>query len=142
VNASGDLQDLVSLVYLNTIKIPVPAAIAGGLTLKDVDDIRAHGPYTRLFCTMKPLLEPSKVEADMDKWFLQTMRYVKQACNLERASYHESHSLLPVVPVRDGSRVPCIVRIFSQRGAPPHPFGRGAAAHPFSKKEIRSARAQ
>jgi len=67
------------VVYLNTIKIPVRAATAGGLTLEDVDDIRTHGPYTRLFCTMKPLLEPSKVEADMDKWFLQSMRYVKQA---------------------------------------------------------------
>ena len=67
------------MVYLNTIKIPVRAATAGGLTLEDVDDIRTHGPYTRLFCTMKPLLEPSKVEADMDKWFLQSMRYVKQA---------------------------------------------------------------
>ena len=49
VDASGDLIDLISMVIINSIQLPIPNLLAGGLTQAERNSLFATGPYTKPF---------------------------------------------------------------------------------------------
>ena len=79
VDSSGDLVDLVSMVYVNTIKTPLPFMLAGGLTPNEIALLDAQGPYTRPPLRVKLCLEPETVKASLVTFFKESMGFVKQA---------------------------------------------------------------
>lgn len=77
VNASGDLVELVSTVLVNFMKIPVPQSL-GGLTPPEVLSLRDTGPFTRDPMRVKLILDPDDTRQRLDKWFVESMEFVKQ----------------------------------------------------------------
>ena len=79
VNASGDLVDLVSMVVVNSVTIPVPSLLAGGISPELANELHTTGPYSRPMTNILPLLEPTRVQAlkytfmkDVGQWITDT----------------------------------------------------------------------
>ena len=81
VSASGDLVDLISMVIVNSIKIPVPESLAGGVSRELANSLQTTGPYCLPLTNIVPLLEPDRVQAltykfmkEAGQWILNTSR--------------------------------------------------------------------
>lgn len=82
VDASGDLVDLVSVVYLNMVRIPLPHSLGGALNFQDIKQIEQHphGPYTRDPHRVKNVLDPMVVKVALEEWMKESMSLIKQVC--------------------------------------------------------------
>ena len=63
VNASGDLVDLVSMVVVNSVTIPIPSLLVGGIPRALSNALHTTGPYSRPLTNIVGLLEPDRVKA-------------------------------------------------------------------------------
>jgi hypothetical protein len=77
VDASGDLVDLVSFVFVNVMKIPVPYALSP-LTPEETLELKESGPYTRAPDLIKLVLNPVAVKASVVEMFGEMLGFVKQ----------------------------------------------------------------
>ena len=81
VSASGDLVDLVSMVIVNSVTIPVPSRLAGGISMELANELHTTGPYTRPFTNIIPLLEPDHVKALSYKLMKETGGWIQATSN-------------------------------------------------------------
>lgn len=77
VDASGDLIELVSFVFVNVMKIPIPYSLAP-LTPEEILLLQEKGPYTRPPARIKLVLDPTAVKASLAELFIESMGFVKQ----------------------------------------------------------------
>ena len=57
VDASGDLVDLISMVIVNSVKVPLPASLGGGISIQPTPiRCKAPGltPYPSQICSSRP----------------------------------------------------------------------------------------
>ena len=85
VDASGDLIDLISFVFVNVIKTPVPYALAS-LTPAETLDLKETGPFTRPPANIKIVLHPDAVKASVVEMFQEMLSFVKQMMKRARVT--------------------------------------------------------
>ena len=87
VDASGDLVELVNLVYVNLMHLPLPQAL-GALSPREAMSISQTGPYTRSPYRVLLVLDPAVVKMKHNGLVEESMGFVKQAafpCDLSPA---------------------------------------------------------
>ena len=72
VDASGDLVDLISMVIVNSVKVPIPASLGGGISTAHANLLQSTGPYTLPFTNLLIKAEPSRVRAITYRFMRET----------------------------------------------------------------------
>ena len=91
VDASGSLVELVSMVYVNTIRFQMPLMVGGGITPREVLRIQRSpmGGYTRSPLRVKLVLDPDTVKASLDDMVRESMDKVKQVLRRSKVPLSE-----------------------------------------------------
>ena len=79
VDASGALVDLVDMVLVNSVSIPLPSLLGGGIQPAELNSLYTTGPYTKPFTNILPHVHPDRVKASTYN-FMKEVR--SQICSL------------------------------------------------------------
>ena len=81
VDADGSLVALISMTIINSITIPIPCTLGGGISQADFNALVTTGPYTKPFSCVLEIVEPDRVKAstyammkDVGSWLQQASR--------------------------------------------------------------------
>lgn len=63
VDASGALVELIDMVLINSMSIPLPHVLGGGLDNAELNHLYTTGPYVKPFTNILPHVHPDRVKA-------------------------------------------------------------------------------
>ena len=87
VDASGDLVDLISMVIINSIELPIPHCLYGGITTAERNSLSTTGPYVLPFIGVLRNVAIDAVKASTFEFMKETggwIDQVRQRCSLSR----------------------------------------------------------
>ena len=91
VDASGQLVDLISMVIINSIQMPIPELLAGGLTPAELNYLSTTGPYCKPFSNVLRVLNTDVVKASTFELMKETGDWLSQVHDLTYAT-HTPHT--------------------------------------------------
>ena len=79
VDASGALVELINMVIVNSMNVPLPDLLCGGITDGELNAMSTTGPYTKPFTSILPAIEPDRVKASLYSLMKETGSWLLQA---------------------------------------------------------------